>query len=116
MLVVMETSALSIFGDKVYSLPLHVLFGESALKFTYGFATKTVKARKYVYFWKYTGTGHKTEQYIGPAGKARTNRRMLQVKLEYLQGLQEEITETIRQVQEQLAEFPSDKMKKVPAT
>lgn len=50
--------------------------------------------------------------YVGPAGKPKTERRTLQVKLEYLQGLQEEITVTIRQVQEQLAELPPEKEKK----
>jgi len=82
------------------------------MKFTYGFTTKTIKGKEYIYFWKYTGTGHKTEVYVGPAAKPKTQRRALQVKLEYLQGLQEEITATIRQVQEQLAEFPPEKEKK----
>ena len=71
------------------------------MKFTYGFTAKTIKGKKYVYFWKYTGTGRKTEMYVGPAGKPKTQRRALQVKLEYLQGLQEEITATIQQAQEQ---------------
>jgi hypothetical protein len=72
------------------------------VKFTYGFTTKTVKGKKYVYFWKYAGTGRKAEQYIGPAGKAETQRKTLQVKLDYLEGLREEIAETIRQAKAEL--------------
>lgn len=72
------------------------------MKFTYGFTTKTVKGKQYVYFWKYTGTGHKTEIYIGRAGKPATEKKALHVKLEYLQGLQEEISETIRQAKAEL--------------
>lgn len=77
------------------------------MKFTYGFTTKTIKGKEYVYFWRYTGTGHKTEIYVGPLGKLKTEKRMLHTKLEYLQGLQEEINATIGQVQEQLADLPS---------
>jgi hypothetical protein len=36
-------------------------------------------------------------------------KKALQIKLEYLMGLQEEIAATIRQVQEQLAELPQEK-------
>jgi NTP pyrophosphatase (non-canonical NTP hydrolase) len=56
-----------------------------------------------------TGTGYKTEQYIGRAGKPETEKKALQIKLEYLMGLQEEITETIRQVKEELGELPTRK-------
>jgi hypothetical protein len=34
------------------------------MKFTYGFTTKTIRGKEYTYFWKYTGTGHKTEVYV----------------------------------------------------
>lgn len=72
------------------------------MKFTYGFTTKTIRGKEYVYFWKYTGTGRKTEIYIGPAGKAKTEKKALEVKLAYLQGLEQEIAETIRQVKAEL--------------
>lgn len=84
------------------------------MKFTYGFLTKTVKGKEYVYFWKYTGTGHKTEVYVGPANTLETRRRTLQIKLEYLQGLQEEIAATIKETQKQLAELPPEKEEKQP--
>jgi hypothetical protein len=44
------------------------------VKFTYGFATKKIHGKEYVYFWKYTGTGCKNEQYIGRVGKAETEK------------------------------------------
>jgi hypothetical protein len=72
------------------------------VKFTYGFTTKTVRGKGYVYFWKYVGTGRKIEQYIGRAGKPATEKKALQVKLAYLTGLQEEISETIRQAKAEL--------------
>ena len=72
------------------------------MKFTYGFTTKTVKGKEYVYFWRYTDTGRKAEQYIGRAGQAKTERKALEVKLVCLQSLQEEIAETIRQAKAEL--------------
>jgi hypothetical protein len=77
------------------------------MKFTYGFTTKTIQGKEYVYFWKYTGTGHKTEQYVGRAGKPATEKKALQIKLEYLMGLQEEIAERIRQTKKDLESFNS---------
>lgn len=74
------------------------------MKFTYGFTIKTIQGKEYIYFWKYTGTGHKTEVYVGRAGKPKTETRKLKIKLQYLEGLQEEIAATIRQVKEQLGE------------
>ena len=74
------------------------------MKFNYGFARKKIHGKEYVYFWKYTGTGHKTEQYIGRKGKAETERRALQVELEYLQGLQEELTARILKIKVELAD------------
>ena len=82
------------------------------MKCTYGFQEKTIKGKEYTYFWKYTGTGHKTEVYLGPAGKLKTRRAVLLTKIEYLQGQQEEITATIKEAQEQLAELPPEKEKK----
>jgi hypothetical protein len=75
------------------------------MKFTYGFTVKTIRGKEYVYFWKYVGTGRKTEQYIGRVGKPQTRKRALQVKLAYLIGLQEEITCTIKQAEQELAEL-----------
>lgn len=77
------------------------------MKFTYGFTTKTVHGKRYVYFWRYTGSGHKTEKYIGPAGKAETERKALQVEFEYLQGLQQELTSRILKVKDVLAQGES---------
>jgi hypothetical protein len=48
---------------------------------------------------------HKTEQYIGRAGKPQTEKKVLQIKLEYFEGLQSEIAETIRQVREQFVKL-----------
>jgi hypothetical protein len=75
------------------------------MKFTYGFAAKTVRGKEYVYFWKYTGTGHKAEQYIGPAGKPKTEKRRLEVELEYLTGLQEELNARIGELGAKLQEM-----------
>jgi hypothetical protein len=77
------------------------------MKFTYGFTTKTVRGKQYMYFWKYTGTGRKTEIYIGRARKPATEKKALHVKLKYLQGLQEEIAETIRQTKAELDRLSS---------
>ena len=74
------------------------------MKFTYGFARKKIHGKEYLYFWKYTGTGRKTEQYIGRADKDATERRALQVELEYLQGLQEELTARILEIKVDLAD------------
>jgi hypothetical protein len=76
------------------------------LKFTYGFVVKTVHGKQYSYFWKYTGTGRKTEEYMGATGKVKTQRRMLQTKLKYLEGLEQELSETIRQTRQELEELP----------
>jgi len=75
------------------------------MKFTYGFVTKTVRGKEYVYFWKYTGTGRKTEQYIGPAGKPKTEKKRLEVELEYLTGLQEELNARIGKLRIKLQEM-----------
>lgn len=83
------------------------------MKFTYGFTTKTVHNKEYVYFWKYTGTGRKTEQYIGRVDKAETERRALQVELKYLEGLQNELTAKILKIKAELTEEPSKTDKRV---
>jgi hypothetical protein len=72
------------------------------MKFTYGFTTKTIKGKEYVYFWRYDGTGHKTEQYIGRIDKDETQRRALQVELEYLLELQQELAVRISKLKAEL--------------
>jgi restriction endonuclease S subunit len=78
------------------------------LKFVYGFTTKTVQDKQYVYFWKCTGTGRKTEQYMGREGRLRTQRRVLTTKLAYLEGLEQEIQEMIKQTQTELEDLPAE--------
>lgn len=80
------------------------------MKFPYGFTEKTVKGKKYVYFWRYD-SGQKSELYIGRAGQVKTQRRALQTKLEYLQGLQQELSETIRKTEQELNGLPEEKAK-----
>jgi len=84
------------------------LLRDNRLKFTYGFTTKTVKGKQYVYFWRYTGSGRKTETYIGRAGKLKTQRRALQTKLAYLEGLEQELCEMIRQTRQELEGLPAN--------
>ena len=78
------------------------------MKFTYGFANKTVKGKEYTYFWRYNGTGHKTEKYMGRVGRLKTQRRVLQTKLAYLEGLEQEISETIKRTRAELEQLPPD--------
>lgn len=78
------------------------------MKFTYGFTTKTVKGKQYLYFWKYGGTGRKTEQYIGPAHALKTQRKALHTKLLYLEGLEQELCEMIRQTRQELLGLPAN--------
>jgi hypothetical protein len=75
------------------------------MKFTYGFTVKTVQGKDYVYFWRYDGTGHKTEQYTGRAGKPKTKKRQLEVEYAYLKSLREELDAKISQLEEQLREL-----------
>ena len=89
------------------------------MKFTYGFARKKIHGKEYVYFWRYNGTGHKIEKYIGRKDKAETERRALQVELGYLESLQDELTARILKIKVELAdeqpsdEEPSEKAKKM---
>ena len=75
------------------------------MKFTYGFTTKNIRGKRYVYFWNYTGTGRKTEVYIGREGKPETEKKALQVELEYLLGLQLELAAKISKIQTNLKEL-----------
>jgi hypothetical protein len=76
-------------------------------QFTFGFMDKTVKGQVYRYFWTYDGEGHKSEVYLGRADKARTHRREVETKLKYLEGLQQEIQEMIRQTKADLEQLPA---------
>lgn len=78
------------------------------MKFTYGFTTKTVHGKEYTYFWEYTGTGRKTEQYMGPAGKVKTQRRMLEMQLKYLEGLEQELSVRIQKARQELEGLPAN--------
>ena len=79
------------------------------MQYTYGFTQKTIHNKQYTYFWKYNGTGQKTETYLGPAGKTATQRAALQTKIQHLENLQEEITALIQQAKDELVEMPEDK-------
>jgi hypothetical protein len=78
------------------------------LKFTYGFTAKTVKGNQYLYFWQYTGTGRKMEQYMGPAGTLKTQRKALTTKLKYLEALEQELSEMIKQTGQELEGLPAN--------
>ena len=86
------------------------------LTFTYGFTEKTIRKRLYLYFWAYSSTGHKNEKYVGPAGKAETEGKALQFKLQYFKELEKEASayleqcqRSILEVQEQLKGLPISK-------
>lgn len=76
-------------------------------QFTFGSLDKTVKGHKYTYFWTYDGSGHKSEVYLGRTGKPKTQRRALETKLKYLEGLQQEIQEMIKQTKADLEQLPA---------
>lgn len=78
------------------------------MKFTYGFTTKTVHGKEYIYFWEYSGTGRKLERYMGPVARVKTQRRMLQTKLAYLENLGRELNETIKQTRQDLEGLPAN--------
>lgn len=81
-------------------------------QFTFGFLDKTVKGHTYTYFWTYDGAGHKSEVYLGRAGKPKTQRRALETKLKHLEGLQQEIQEMIRQTMAELEQLPTEEATK----
>ena len=74
-------------------------------EFAFGFLNRTVKNHEYTYFWTYDGAGHKTETYLGRAGKPKTQKRALMVKLAYFQGLEQELAEMIRQTKAELEQL-----------
>jgi hypothetical protein len=77
-------------------------------QFTFGFLDKTVKGHVYSYFWTYDGTGHKSEVYLGRAGKLKTQRRALETKLKYLELLQQELAEMVKQARTELDRLPTE--------
>jgi hypothetical protein len=76
-------------------------------QFTFGFLDKTVKGHEYSYFWTYDGSGHKTEVYLGRAGKPKTQRRALETKLKYLEVLEQEIQTMVKQTRADLEQLPT---------
>lgn len=66
----------------------------------------------YSYFWTYNGTGHKTEIYLGRAGKLKTRKRALETKLKYLEGLQRTIEGMIEKTRVDLEQLPAEEAKK----
>lgn len=81
-------------------------------QFTFGFLDKTVKGHEYSYFWTYDGSGHKTETYLGRAGRPKTQRRALETKLRHLEGLQQEIQEMVKQTRAELEQLPTGEVPK----
>lgn len=80
-------------------------------QFTFGFLDKTVKNHAYSYFWTYDGSGHKSETYLGRSGKPKTQKRALETKLKYLQGLQQQIEGMIKQTRTDLEQLPTEEAK-----
>ena len=75
------------------------------MELPYGTTNKTIKGKKYVYFWFYQlGTGRRTDVYLGRADKPATHKRGIQAKLEYLQGLQKELDLAVEAAKIELSE------------
>jgi len=72
------------------------------LRLGYGVTIKTVRGKRYVYFWFYNGKGKKTEKYLGPVEDPQTERRSLKMQLEYLQKVKDEIEKEIEKVKKKL--------------
>jgi hypothetical protein len=72
------------------------------LQFTYGITIKTIKGKKYSYFWYYKGR-RKTEIYLGRSDKLETRTRGLQVKIEYLEGLKKDLDLSLSSAKMELA-------------
>lgn len=75
--------------------------------FAFGYTEKSVKGHFYRYFWSYNGAGNKSEIYLGKAGSARTEKRGLEAKLQYLQALGQEIQKLISDCQTEIESLPS---------
>jgi hypothetical protein len=87
--------------------------GVRMTQFTFGLMDKTVKNHRYSYFWTYDGSGHKTEVYLGRAGKPKTQRRALETKLKHLEMLQQEIQEMIKQTRAELEQLAPGEVPKI---
>lgn len=59
----------------------------------------------YSYFWTYDGSGHKSEVYLGRAGKFKTQKRALEIKLRHLEEIQQTIQEMIKQTRTDLEQL-----------
>lgn len=81
-------------------------------EFAFGILDKEVKNHSYSYFWRYDGAGNRTETYLGRAGKPRTQKRGLEVKLQYLQALGQEIQKLIAETILDLEQLPTEAPKK----
>ena len=68
----------------------------------YGTTVKTVRGKRYVYFWFYDGKGKKTEKYLGPVDDPETEKRALKMQLEYLQKLKNEVEKEIQRINKKL--------------
>jgi hypothetical protein len=85
---------------------------EKTTQFTFGLMDKTVKGHMYSYFWTYDGSGHKTEIYLGRAGKPKTRKRALETKMKHLERLQQTIQEMLRQTRAELEQLPAEEARK----
>ena len=77
-------------------------FREDPLRLGYGVTVKTVRGKRYVYFWFYDGKGRKTEKYLGPAEDPETEKRALKMQLEYLQNVKREVEREIEKIRKLL--------------
>ena len=78
------------------------LFWDNPLRLGYGVTIKTVRGKRYVYFWFYDGKGRKTEKYLGPVEDPETEKKALKLQLEYLQKVKDEIEKEIKKVKRKL--------------
>ncbi len=80
-------------------------FWDNSLRLGYGVTIKTVRGKRYVYFWFYDGKGKKTEKYLGPVEDPETEKRALKIQLEYLQKVKRELEKEIEKIRKQLIRF-----------
>ena len=80
------------------------LFWDDPLRLGYGVTVKTVRGKRYVYFWFYDGKGKKTEKYLGPAEDPETEKRALKMQLKYLQNVKREVEREIEKIRKLLEE------------
>lgn len=71
-----------------------------------GLATKTVRGRRYLYFWRYDrldGRSVKTERYVGPVGSAGTSERAVGMLLEHAEDAKAEVDSRVSRYRRALA-------------